>query len=65
MSSALEELVAESAAINFAKGKAEGKIETLLETIRSAMKNWGLTAEAAMTGLDISPEMQKELAPLI
>ena len=57
MSNATEELIAE--------GKAEGKIETLLENIRNLMDSFHLTAEAAMAGLKISPEMQKKLSPLI
>ena len=43
----------------------EAKKDTLLENIRNAMKSWGLTAEAVMNGLKISPELQKELKPLI
>ena len=43
----------------------DAKKETLLENIRNAMKSWGLTAEAVMNGLKISPELQKELKPLI
>ena len=44
---------------------AEREEKTLLEAIRALMKNLKLTAEAAMTALGISPEKQKELAPLI
>jgi len=47
------------------EGRAEGKAENLLENIRTLMKNLKMTAEAAMTALGISPEKQKELAPLI
>lgn len=54
----LLEIAAEQAA-------AESKKETLLDTVRSAIKNWNLTPEDAMNGLDISPELQKELKPLI
>ena len=43
----------------------EAKKETLLDNIRNAMESWGLTAEAAMNGLKISEEKQKELLPLI
>ena len=43
----------------------EAKKETLLENIRNAMESWGLTAEAAMKGLKISEDKQKELLPLI
>ncbi len=43
----------------------EREKKTLLNTIRSAIKNWHLTPEDAMNGLDISPELQKELRPLI
>ena len=43
----------------------EAKKETLLENIRNAMESWSLTAEAAMKGLKISEEKQKELLPLI
>ncbi|MBQ3726271.1 MAG: hypothetical protein II902_04295 [Selenomonadaceae bacterium] len=48
-----------------AEGRAEGKAEGLLESIRALMKNMNLTAEAAMNALKLSPEEQKELAPLI
>ena len=48
-----------------AQGREEGERKNALENVRNAMKNWHLTAEEAMKGLGISPEMQKELAPLI
>ncbi len=44
---------------------AETEKNTLLKNIRSAMKSWGLTAEDAMNGLNITPELQKELLPLV
>ena len=47
------------------KAAAESEKKTLLDSIRSAMKNWHLSAEDAMRGLEISPELQKELRPLI
>ena len=47
------------------KATAETEKKSKLEDIRNAMKSWGLTAEAAMNGLKISPELQKELRPLI
>ena len=56
------EQAAEKAA---AKATAETEIKTKLEDIRSAMKSWGLTAEDAMNGLNITPELQKKLLPLI
>lgn len=43
----------------------ETERKTLLDTIRKAMKNWHLSASEAMNGLEISPERQKELLPLI
>ncbi|MBR3498706.1 MAG: hypothetical protein IKO05_06935 [Selenomonadaceae bacterium] len=57
MSTAMEELIAE--------GRAEGKAEGLLENIRAMMETLHLTAEVAMNALKLSPEKQKELAPLI
>ena len=48
-----------------AKGRAEGKAENLLENIRALMETLHWTAEAAMDALKVSPEEQKELAPLI
>lgn len=39
--------------------------KTLLENIRSLMKNMNLTAETAMDVLKVSPELRKELLPLI
>ena len=51
------------------KAAAEASAETVkkskLEDIRNAMQSWGLTAQDAMAGLKISPELQKELLPLI
>ncbi len=57
MSNASEELIAE--------GRAEGEKKNLLENIRTLMKRLHWTAEVAMDNLDIPPEKQKELAPLI
>lgn len=61
MSSASEELIAEGRA----EGKAEGRAENLLENIRALMENLHVTATVAMNLLKVSPEKQKELAPLI
>ena len=47
------------------EGVAIGERKTSLENVRNLMKNFKLTAEAAMNALDISPEMQRELEPLI
>lgn len=47
------------------EGLKEGRRETSLENIRNLMESLQLTASAAMNALKISPEMQKELAPLI
>ena len=47
------------------KTAAETEKKSKLEDIRNAMQSWGLTAQDAMTGLKISPELQKELLPLI
>ena len=47
------------------EARNEAKKETLLDNIRNAMESWGLTAEAAMKGLKIPEEKQKELLPLI
>ncbi len=44
---------------------AETEKKSKLEDIRNAMQSWGLTAADAMAGLKISPELQKELLPLI
>ena len=65
MSTAMEELIAEGRAEGKAEGRAEGKAEGLLENIRAMMDTLHLTAEAAMNALKLSPEKQKELAPLI
>ena len=48
-----------------AQGLAQGERKTALDNVRNLMKNFKLTAKAAMDALGISPEMQKELAPLI
>ena len=61
----MEELTAELYKEELAEGRAEAEKNTLLENIRNAMESWGLTAEAAMKGLKISEEKQKELLPLI
>ena len=47
------------------KAATETEKKSKLEDIRNAMQSWGLTAQDAMTGLKISPELQKELLPLI
>jgi hypothetical protein len=47
------------------KASAETEKKSKLEDIRNAMQSWGLTAQDAMAGLKISPELQKELLPLI
>jgi len=56
------EQAAEKAA---AKATVETEKKSKLEDIRNAMQSWGLTAQDAMAGLKISPELQKELLPLI
>ncbi|MBR4152295.1 MAG: hypothetical protein IKT98_04995 [Selenomonadaceae bacterium] len=57
--------LAKGEAIGLTKGEAIGTRKTLLENVRHLMINFRLTAEAAMNALGISPEMQKELAPII
>ena len=57
--------IAEGRAEGIAEGRAEGRAEALLGTIRALMDSLHLTAEAAMNAMKISPEMQRELAPLI
>ena len=47
------------------QGVAIGERKTSLENVRNLMKNFKLTARAAMNALGISPEMQRELEPLI
>lgn len=47
------------------KAEAETKQNTLIESIRNAMQSWGLTAEAAMDGLKVPPDVQKQIRPLI
>ena len=47
------------------KGLEKGERKNALASIRNLMKNLHFTAEAAMNALGISPEKQKELAPLI
>ena len=62
----LLEIAAEKAATEAAaKAAAESEKKSKLDDIRNAMESWGLTAEAAINGLKISPELQKELRPLI
>lgn len=61
----MEDLTAELYKEELAAGRAEAEKNTLLENIRNAMQSWGLTAEAAMKGLKISEDKQKELLPLI
>ena len=48
-----------------AKIYAQSYFKETLENIIALMKNMNLTAEAAMNALKLSPEEQKELAPLI
>ena len=47
------------------EGREEGREINLLENIRSLMKNMGLSAKDAMNALSVSPESQKQLAPLV
>lgn len=47
------------------QGTEQGERKNALENVRNLMESLHLTAEAAMNLLKISPEMQKELAPLI
>ena len=47
------------------KAATETEKKSKLEDIRNAMQSWSLTAQEAMAGLKISPELQKELLPLI
>jgi len=44
---------------------AETEKKTLLEAARKIMRNLNLTAKQAMDILEVSPERQKELLPLI
>ena len=60
-----ERISAEREAKARAEGRVEGKAEGLLENIRAMMETLHWTAEAAMNALKLSPEEQKELAPLI
>ena len=48
-----------------AEAAAETEKRSKLDAIRSAMESWGLTAEAAMKGLKIPVEQQKEYLALI
>ena len=48
-----------------AEREAKARAEVLLENIRALMERLHWTAEVAMDNLGISPEKQKELAPLI
>ena len=62
----LLKIAAEQAAEQAAtKATVETEKKSKLEDIRNAMQSWGLTAADAMAGLKISPELQKELLPLI
>ena len=56
---------AEGFAEGQAKGLAKGRVDNALENVRNLMKNFKLSSEVAMNALGISPEMQKQLAPLI
>ena len=47
------------------RAATETEKKTLLDNIRKAMKNWHLSATDVMNGFEISPELQKELLPLI
>ncbi|MBQ3726272.1 MAG: PD-(D/E)XK nuclease family transposase [Selenomonadaceae bacterium] len=65
MSEVMERIAERISAEREAKARAEGKAEGLLESIRALMERLHWTAEVAMDNLGISPEKQKELAPLI
>ncbi len=47
------------------EGIKEGMRQTLLDNVRSLMKTMNLSAEEAMKALALSPEQQKEIAPLL
>lgn len=47
------------------KNTKEVDKKSKLEAIRNAMQSWGLSAEEAMKGLKISPDLQIELKPLL
>ena len=60
-----EEGLAQGLAQGLSQGLAQGERKNALDNVRNLMRNFKLTATAAMDALGISPEMQKELAPLI
>ena len=49
----------------FREGFAEGWLRSKAESVRLLRRNLNLSPEAAMNALDISPEEQRKLAPLI
>lgn len=49
----------------YANGYEKGYKSQMLENILALMDSLGLSAEKVMDLLDVPPEMQKELAPLI
>ena len=59
------ELFAEGYAEGYVEGYEEGCKSQMLESILALMDNLNLSAEEVMNLLDVPPEMQKELAPLI
>ena len=69
MSSIIAEIfkdeIAEAAQKAAEKAEAEGKEKTLIENIRNAMQSWGMSAETAMNGLKVPPDIQKKIRPLI
>lgn len=45
------------------RAEEKGRIETLVQNIKNLMKNMGLTAEQAMSVLDVSESDRKAIAP--
>ena len=65
MSSIIAEIFKDEIAEAAKKAEAEGKEKNLIENIRNAMQSWGLSAEAAMNGLKVPPDIQKKICHLI
>ena len=65
MSSIIAEFFKDEIAEAAQKAAVESKEKNLIENIRNAMQSWGLSAETAMNGLKVPPDIQKKIRPLI
>lgn len=60
-----DEIRAEGIEIGKAKGKAEGRQQTLLESVRSMVRNLGLSKQQAFDALEVPKAEQPRLLAML